>query len=179
MLNDNQFVYCVAGLICAVIAAGCDIRNRRIPNMVTGIGLAAGLLLHLSVDGWHGWLTAGFAALIAGFVFFIFFMAGGMGGGDVKLIAAVACLCGLQNMGYLLLFTSLAGGAMGIWLAATRGSLRHTFGNMFALASHHIHKGLTPHPELNVENGTALRLPYGVAIAAGCLLTLCMRGAQS
>jgi prepilin peptidase CpaA len=49
---------------------------------------------------------------------------------------------------------------------------------MFALLRHHLALGLTPHPELNVENGAALRLPYAMAIAAGSFLTFYLQKVQ-
>jgi prepilin peptidase CpaA len=176
MFMHHPQLYGTVGAACAVVAAGFDIRSRRIPNALTAPALAAGILLHFWLDGWSGVATALLAAVIAGFIFLLFFIAGGMGGGDVKLIAAVACIMGLPQLAYLLVFTSLAGGAMGLWLVMTRGLLRETIGNMFVLVSHHFHRGLTPHPELNVDNGGALRLPYGIAIAAGSLLTLLLQG---
>ncbi|WP_263356068.1 A24 family peptidase [Acidicapsa ligni] len=175
----NQFVYCAAGFICAVIAAIYDLAVRRIPNYLTGAGLVVGLIIHFSLDGWRGALTSGSAALIAGVIFFIFFMAGGMGGGDVKLMAAVACLSGLQNLAYLLILTSLAGGVMAVLMALMHGSLKHTIGNVFSLANHHLHKGLAPHPNLNVDNNSTLRLPYGVAIAVGSFLTFYLQRVQN
>ena len=44
-------------------------------------------------------------------------------------------------------------------------------GNMGTLAVHHSRSGLVPHDELHVGNRNTLRLPYAVAIAAGCVLT--------
>jgi prepilin peptidase CpaA len=161
-----------------MIAVYHDVTERRIPNYLTASGVAAGLLLHLSIDGWKGFLNGGAAALIAGLIFFIFFVAGGMGGGDVKLAAAVACLTGLQHLAYLLILTSLAGGAMAVWMAIGRGSLKSTAANVFHLFNHHVRKGLTPHPVLNVDNYATLRLPYGVAIAAGSFLTLYLARVQ-
>jgi prepilin peptidase CpaA len=40
------------------------------------------------------------------------------------------------------------------------------------LILHHQRNGLRPHPELNVLNQSTLRLPYAVAIACGCVLTV-------
>ena len=95
-----------------------------------------------------------------------------MGAGDVKLIAAVGCIAGLSHIGYVLVLTALAGGVMALGLAAMRGRLKETLLNVGAIASHHGHAGLTPHPELNVLNSNTLRLPYALAIAAGSILTL-------
>ena len=101
-----------------------------------------------------------------------------MGAGDVKLIAAVGCLAGLSSAAYLLVLTSLAGGVMGVVFAMMRGKLKQTLQNVSSLASHHKEEGLTPHPDLNVLNANNLRLPYGVAIAAGCTITFYLLGIQ-
>ncbi len=173
---DREFVYPVAATACALIGAGFDIKSRRIPNILTGPALLAGLLLHLSLDGWHGLLSSFGAALLCGAVFLIFHLAGGMGAGDVKLIAATGCMVGLPNSGYLLVLTAITGGVMAVGMALMRGRLKSTLFNVAALATHHKEQGLTPHPELNVLNASTLRLPYGLAIAAGCCATLYMQG---
>jgi prepilin peptidase CpaA len=175
---ERGFVYLAAASVCAIIAAGFDIKSRRIPNLLTGPALLAGLLLHLGLDGWRGLLTSFGAAMICGCIFLIFYLAGGMGAGDVKLIAAVAAVAGLPSTPYLLILTSLAGGAMGIGLALMQGQLKQTLSNMGSLAFHHVREGFTPHPELNVRNAGTLRLPYGLAIAAGSVATFCLQGIQ-
>ena len=85
---------------------------------------------------------------------------------------------GLSNVAYLLVLTSLAGGVMGIVFAMMRGRLKQTLFNVAALAEHHKEEGLKPHPDLNVMNQSTLRLPYGVAIAAGCTITFYLLGMQ-
>jgi prepilin peptidase CpaA len=96
----------------------------------------------------------------------------------VKLIAAEGCLLGLSNCVPLLAFTAIAGGALGVLMALRHGRLRQTAGNVLSLATHHRQHGLAPHPELNVLNTEALRLPYALAIAAGTALTVWMQMAQ-
>ena len=175
---EKEFVYPAAASIFALIGAAFDIKSRRIPNFVTGPAIIAGLLLHLALDGWHGLLASFAAGLACGIIFLIFHLAGGMGAGDVKLITAAGCLMGLSNSPYLLILTSLAGGVMGIGLALMRGQLKSILFNVKTLATHHTHQGLTPHPDLNVRNASNLRLPYGLAIAAGCCITLYLQGTQ-
>jgi prepilin peptidase CpaA len=41
------------------------------------------------------------------------------------------------------------------------------------LLLHHGSAGLRPHPDLNLSNPGTLRLPYGLAIAAGAGSSLC------
>ena len=98
-------------------------------------------------------------------------MAGGMGGGDVKLMAAVGCLAGTGNIKDVLIATVLIGAVMGIALALYRGQLRRILGNVVKLVRHHNAVGLAAHPEINVKNQNSLRLPYALPIAAGCLVT--------
>ena len=115
---------------------------------------------------------AAVAGLIAGASFFILFVAGGMGAGDVKLMAAVACVAGLGHLAEIMIATALMGGLIAIVLAISRGLLKATLVNVGVLVLHHSKEGLQPHPELNVLNAKTLRLPYAVAIAAGCWITL-------
>lgn len=176
MQMSRELVYPLAACIIALIGATTDVKSRKIPNVLTGPAFLLGLILHVTIDGWHGLWTSFAAGLICGVVFLIFYLAGGMGAGDVKLMAATGCIAGLTNSAYLLVLTALAGGVMAVALALMRGRLKETFGNMFALAGHHTKKGLEPHPELNVLNANTLRLPYGLAIAAGCSLTLYLQG---
>jgi len=173
---EKEFVYPAAATVVALIGAGTDIKSRLIPNYLTGPAFLIGLLLHVSLDGWHGLWTSFAAGLICGVVFLVLYLAGGMGAGDVKLIAAVGCIAGLPDIVYLLVLTSLAGGVMGVVFAMVRGRLKQTLLNVASLASHHKEEGLKPHPELNVLNSDTLRLPYGVAIAAGSTLTLYLLG---
>ena len=159
-------------VVCAFTGAITDVQTRRIPNWLTGPAMLAGLGLHLLAGGWREGGSSLLSLLLCGALFLLFHLAGGMGAGDVKLIAAEACLLNLQNAGSLLLYTVLCGGVMGLVLALWRGQMHRTVANMLALTFHHSRNGLQPHPELHVLNTKTLRLPYAVAIALGCVLTI-------
>ena len=117
---------------------------------------------------------------MCGLIFLLFHLAGGMGGGDVKLIAAAGRTAGLSLVGPLLVLTSLAGGVMAIALALYHRRLKQTLLNVRALVVHHGRAGLAPHADVNLDNAQALRLPYAPAIAAESGLSLrrlmCSRG---
>lgn len=157
---------------CAVLGSVFDVKSRRIPNFITFPAFLFGLALHLALGGWKQLLTALAAGVICGAVFLIFYIAGGMGAGDVKLIMAVGCIAGLSHVAYLLVLTAISGGVMAVVYAMARGRLQETIMNVGELASHHRQEGLQPHPDLNVKNAATLRLPYALAIAGGSLLTL-------
>ncbi len=170
---NTEFAYAACCLLCAVAGAVFDLASRRIPNAFTLPAIVFGLLLHFTLGGWGELARAAGGGLLCGLIFFLFFLAGGMGGGDVKLITAAGCTAGLALVGPLLWLTALAGGVMAVSLALYRGRLQQTIRNLWVLAIHHGTAGLVPHPELNLENTQALRLPYAVAIAAGTALSLC------
>lgn len=155
-----------------MVGAAYDVAIRRIPNAFTLPAMIFGLLLHFTLGGWRQLATAAAAGLGCGAIFLLFYLAGGMGGGDVKLIAAAGCTAGLSLMGPLLILTSFAGGVMAIGLALYHRRLKETLMNLWALLVHHRSEGLAPHPEFNIGNAQTLRLPYGLAIAAGSALGL-------
>jgi prepilin peptidase CpaA len=168
-----EWVYAACTLFCAVVGAVYDVISRRIPNAFTLPAILFGLLLHYSLGGWRQLGSAAAGGLVCGLIFLLFHLAGGMGGGDVKLMTAAGCTAGLSLVGPLLILTSLAGGVMAIGLALYHRRLKQTLGNMRALLIHHGTVGLAPHADLNLDNAQALRLPYGLAIAAGSVLSLC------
>lgn len=178
MQIELEFVYPAAASVCALIGSVFDVKSRRVPNFLTGPAILFGLALHLSLGGWHDLLNSVAAGLICGLVFLVFYLAGGMGAGDVKLITAVGCLSGLHYIAFILALTGIAGGIMALGLALMRGRLKETFLNVVSLVAHHRSEGLTPHPEINVLNSSTLRLPYALAIMAGCALTLYLQGVQ-
>jgi prepilin peptidase CpaA len=173
-----ELAYAACSLLCAAVGAAFDITSRRIPNLLTLPAICLGLLLHLTLGGWRQLGGAAAAGLVGGSIFLVFYLAGGMGAGDVKLIAAVGCISGLSLVGPLLILTSLAGGVMALGLVIYHRRLKETALNICALAVHHRREGLVPHPYLNVGDARTVRLPYAVAIATGSALSLLLLFAQ-
>jgi len=168
-----QLISTAGALLCASVGSVQDLRERRIPNNVTGPAIVAGLMLHTATGGFRGMGDAALAGAIAGALALIFWFAGGMGGGDVKLMAAVGCIAGLAPLRLLLFATAIAGAAFAIAVSLRHGRLRETLANVIALLQHHGRQGIKPHPDLNLSNPRALRLPFALPVAAGCLFTLC------
>jgi prepilin peptidase CpaA len=169
----QQLVFAAASLLCAAIGSVQDVRERRIPNRLTGPAVVAGLALHAALGGWQGLGASALAGLIAGGLFLLFFLAGGMGAGDVKLMAAVGCIAGLAALPTVMLATAFAGALFAVAISLHRGRLRQTLRNVGELLLHLSRHGIRPHGELNLRNASTLRLPFALPIAAGCLFTLC------
>jgi prepilin peptidase CpaA len=170
---QQQLIPTGGALFCAVIGSIHDLRDHRIPNWITGPAILAGLLLHSLTGRWSGLGYSALAGLVAGSFALVFWCAGGMGAGDVKLMTAVGCIAGWPSLHLLLLSIAIAGGVCGLMLSVYHKRLRQTLSNAIALLLHHSREGLKPHPELNLDNPGTLRLPFALPIAAGCLVTLC------
>jgi prepilin peptidase CpaA len=117
----DALAWIAAGLGCA--AAACDLRRRTVSNWITAGGLAAGVLEH----AWRGGgselaLSAGGAAI--GFAaFLIFYWAGALGGGDLKLMAAFGALLGPRGILVAALLAAPIGGLLAAaCLLAHRGA---------------------------------------------------------
>ena len=127
-----------------LVACWCDLKARTIPNL---LNLAVALL---AIPFWWSlglalWPDVALQLGVAALVFCLFALAfalGAMGGGDVKLIAALALWLPWQAVLVLLFLMSLAGGVL------TLGYLiRHKL----------------------ARREEKLEIPYGVAIAFGGL----------
>jgi len=171
-LSPNT-VYAFAALACAAAGAISDVRWRRIPDWVTGPGLVAGLLLHLALGDGRSLVGAALAAVLAGGVFLQFYLAGCMDAGDVKLMAAVCCLAGLSAVAQILAGAALTGGLAALFVAVFRWRSQHTLASTGQLPAHHDGAARRPRRELSFHNSGALRLPYGLAIAAGAACSVC------
>ncbi len=162
------------GLAVAIALVACvtDVRSQRIPNALTFPALAVGLLAHAGAPSGLG-LTASLIGAVVGLAVFLpFFALGGMGGGDVKLMAALGAWIGAGPILWTALYGSVAGGVMALALAASRGYLKQAFSNVGGLFYFWSVMGLRPMPALTLEHGRGPRMPYALAIGAGLAMTL-------
>ena len=156
-------------LAIAILAAIMDVRERRIPNWLTYPAMGAGALLRSYSFGWHGLLTALGGCVLAGGIVFVFYALRTMGAGDLKLLAALGSIVGPHHAINVLLATGIAGGVLALIYVVYRRRTRATLSNVGTVLRFHAWAGLQAHPELNLDNPDALRMPYGLAIAAGTL----------
>jgi len=165
-------------LAVAVTAAIVDVREHRIPNWLTYPAIAVGPLLRWSFFGWRGLGSAVAGCLLAGGIVFVFYLVRAMGAGDVKLLAALGSLLGAHEAAVVLVATAMAGGVLALVYVFVRRSLGTTLRNVGSALRFHCWSGVKTHPELNLDNPSALRMPYGLAIATGTLyafLAMCWR----
>lgn len=162
-------------LVVLIIVTFTDLRSRRIPNWVVLPFLVAGLV----VSGWmHGWSGIGHSVAglaLGGLLFGVLCWMGGMGMGDVKLVAAIGAWIGPSQLLTALVLTGIAGGVMALCWAAWSGFLGELFQGAGDLASGVTKRGLRPHPELILNNPLTRKMPYAPAIAIGTLASFFSR----
>ncbi|TVT27362.1 hypothetical protein FO441_09975 [Salinicoccus cyprini] len=137
-------------VILLVILAVCvvtDVRKRKIYNKVIFPSLVAAFVLNTAMGG-----LSGFGESIIGFsvglaLLLIPYILGGMGAGDVKLLALVGALKGYEFVLESFIYTALIGGLLAVVVIMTRGGFRMSLG---------------------------VGMPYGVAIAGGAVVALLM-----
>jgi prepilin peptidase CpaA len=111
MLMSAQIVLAVFVGLAASIE---DLQRRNISNWIPISALLAGLIWHASQQGWRGIPTA-LAGAAAGFaVFLVFWLLGGMGGGDVKLMAGFGALLGVTRLLEAAYMAALIGAVMAV-----------------------------------------------------------------
>jgi prepilin peptidase CpaA len=142
-------VLAIAALACLVAAAIADIRAYEIPDGLSIALLATAIGYGVLTPGF-GWLSHGAAVLLMFGIGLLLFARGWMGGGDVKLLVAVAGWTGLSGLVGQLTAVALAGGMLALVLIIARrgfaGRPAETLPKLFR-------------PDAP--------LPYAIAIAAG------------
>ena len=167
-------------VIVIAVATFTDLRGRRIPNWLVFPFLLTGFAVSPwrqnwpgvgRVMGWHGvgqsFAGVGFGLLVCGFFFWI----GGMGAGDVKLIAAIGAWIGPAQLLVALVVTGLAGGVMVLVWAVTGGFLRDLFAGAGDLVFGWKQRGMHRDPEMVLSNPLKRKMPYAPAIAVGTLFS--------
>jgi prepilin peptidase CpaA len=159
-------VVLAAGLTCCVYT---DVRWGKIFNKITFPLMLTGFFLNTLFRGYAGSLASleGFAAAI-GLTLLLTLVAGpGLGGGDIKLIAAIGALCGPEFVMWTCLFTALAGSAIFL-IPLIRGrilgyTLRNFAGNVYR-------KYLLQMPVDVAAGSRGGKQPFSLAILAGVIL---------
>jgi len=152
--------------ILATIAYG-DVRTRRIPNAlslaIAILGLLRIVLVHDPVAAGYT-LAAGAAVFVAAF---LLFWRGAIGGGDAKLVTAMALLVSYRDLFSFLFLMSVCGGALALAILA-RDKFRQRL--------------LRPPRRASIPSAAGVAgciaapapstVPYGVAIPAAGVITL-------
>jgi prepilin peptidase CpaA len=159
----GNWVLAGAMAVFTAVAAGWDLREKRIPNKLTLPVFFAGWAYQILFHGWAGLgdAAAGFAV---GFgVLFVLWFIGGGGGGDVKLMGALSVWMGFYLTLLVLIVSTVAVVLITLgtvfWQMATR--VRRAREQQVAAAGER--QASRPHRRI---------LPYAVPVAAATWMVL-------
>jgi prepilin peptidase CpaA len=146
-------------VVVGVAAVSDDLARRQISNWIPAAAFCAGLVLKTVQEGWRGAGSSLLGAAAGAAVFLVFYLAGGMGGGDIKLMAGFGAVLGTKLLLEAALWTAGCGGLMASFVIAAR-SVRQLWRKLRNQAA-------VGEAALKVE-----AIPYAPAIAAGVWLAL-------
>lgn len=153
----------------ALIAGFTDLRSRRIPNWLTVSGLLVGVAVNVALNGLTGLKTSLLGVALGLVLLLPFVLLRALGAGDWKLAGALGAFVGPSLLVDLLLLSVFVAGVMALALIIYKGRVRQTAGNIGHILVSLVTFRLPGHA-VTLDNPDALKVPYGVALAATVLL---------
>jgi prepilin peptidase CpaA len=107
-----------------ILAVFDDLRRRIISNWISGAALTAGLILNYLDQGFYGAAMAAAGAAVGFALLVAFYLMGGLGGGDLKLMAGLGALLGPSSVLTAAVLGAIAGAIMAAVTIVFRRSQR-------------------------------------------------------
>jgi len=163
-------IYIIMALL--FLATFFDLKYRRIPNWLTLPAVFCGLILNLYLSGPAGLQDAFLGTLLGIGLLLVPFAMRGIGAGDVKLLAAIGALNGVNFVFSAFLYSAVAGGIMALAVVLGKKMFLPAFFNVAVL----FQNGLGAVRGTPKENFTlGVKIPYGVAILIGTIAAYVLR----
>lgn len=166
----QDYVLALGLVICLIT----DLKERKIYNIVLIPLLIFGLAHNLLTNSWPGMLQAIMGMLTGLGILFIPFALGGIGAGDVKLLAVIGAIKGPAFVFNAAIGMGLAGGIIALVILAVQGKIWNTLKKLL--------RGLWlmlitrfKVIEFGFDSEKTM-LPYGLAITIGVLGAYCWMG---
>ncbi|MDB5056102.1 MAG: prepilin peptidase [Bacilli bacterium] len=161
-------------ILVLMISVVTDLKSRKIYNNVIFPGLAAAFAVHFLTGGWVELGEAAIGCFIGFGVLLIPYLLGGMGAGDVKLLALVGALKGTYFVLAASIYMALIGAAIAVVvLLCRKGTGARLWQIVFVLYG--LRYGVKI-PLFVEKSSLSAAYPYGVAIAGGAVLCLGYKG---
>ncbi|WP_053367499.1 A24 family peptidase [Bacillus sp. FJAT-27245] len=158
-----------------IICTVTDIKSRKILNVVTLPAILICFIYYLITNGLDGFLFSGKGFLVGLGVLFIPFAMGGIGAGDVKLMAAIGAMKGAFFVFYAFLYAAIVGGFIAFFILMQRNELKGFFVRIINSVFFLTFNKSKDSVQLS-KSDLAPSFPYGVAIALGTIAMLIMEG---
>ncbi len=154
----------------AVSVIYCDVRFRRIPNVLVLATLSAGLAINIALGGAQGALSSVEGFAVAFIPMFLMHVFGAMGAGDVKLFAAIGSVVGLSLVPLTFVVVVMVGAVLAIYSMIRSRTVFSTLHGVLR-----IFVGILPGwemPRFSLPANRQHTIPYGVAIMLGSVIAV-------
>lgn len=160
-------------LVCLtlIVAAYIDGKQLRVPNWITFPMILSGLLYHGWTGGWTG-LEAALVGTAVGLLCLLpLYSIGGMGAGDVKLMAGIGAWLGASVTFAAFVVSTVVGAVMAIAMVVRRKSFAKHYANFWLILSEFSQfKNPRELSQIAAERKPQmLLLPYGIPICIGSI----------
>jgi prepilin peptidase CpaA len=165
-------------LVATLALAFIDVYKFKIYNILIYPLLLGGLIYHAMAGGMPSFGSSLLGTLVGFAIFFPFYALGGVGGGDVKLMAAVGAWLGLPLTFAVFLASSLLAGLYALILVVAYGRVRETCLNLqigwLRVKALGRHLGMDDRVETEVNQPDRGRriIPFAAMVALGLFLLL-------
>ncbi len=154
-----------------IVAAWIDGKELRVPNWITFPMVAAGLLFNVWNGGWAG-LGDGLVGMVVGLACLLpLYAVGGMGAGDVKLMAGVGAWLGWEVTFYAFCVSTVVGAVMAVLMVLYKRAFKKHYANFLMIMTEWMQiKDPRELSRLAAERKpTMFLLPYGIPICIGSI----------
>ncbi len=165
----NWPVRLVCGLL--ILAAYIDGKQLRVPNWLTFSMVASGLIYSTWAGGWAG-LGDGLLGMAVGLACLLpLYAVGGMGAGDVKLLAGVGAWLGATTTFYAFCVSTVVGAVMAVAMVLWRKAFDKHYAQLLMILSEWMTiKNPRELSRIAAERKPKmLLLPYGIPICVGSI----------
>jgi len=158
-----------------VICFVTDIREQKIYNKVVLPSILIVLILNIFYHGFEG-LKLSFLGFLVGLgILIIPYLFGGMGAGDVKLLAFIGAAKGVAFVINSAIYMAIVGGIVALLILILNKQASGFFKSVFSWLVSLFYK---VRREIEFSNsGAKNKFPYGIAIVAGALICQFFKGA--
>jgi prepilin peptidase CpaA len=167
--THNWVIWSLSAVL--ILAAAIDGWKLKVPNWLTFPLILGGWMYGTACLGWEGlgWSLAGTAVGLA--LLLPAYAIGGMGAGDVKLLAGVGAWVGSTDTFYAFCVSAVVGGAIAIGMVLWRRDWHHHFWQFWTITEEIL---VVRDPSALAtaaaqRKSSMLLLPYGIPIAIGTI----------
>ena len=160
----NADVQHVALFVILAAAMAADLRWRKIPNWLNGLGFLSGLLCHSVMNGLAGFTFSLKGAALGLCLLLIWYLCGWMGAGDVKLYATVGSFLGPVQTLSAAVVIALVGGLLAILALGVHQGWKKMGAWLWSVVPTIVWARSL---QTVVPANNTLKLPYAVAISIG------------